>query len=171
MKIRLKLSDNEFEAEGPDELIRAHLSEFKGMVKNAVPEELQPRLANPAEPTVPLDLIYQPDKTLKPLTLRVLPSTDHRMLKQVANTLLLVLYGFHETLGVNEVPVLSAAQAIRRSGLVKVQRLSNAFLALRSDGLALKIGLGKGTSYQLTSTGQNAARELIHNTLHRANLS
>ena len=67
--------------------------------------------------------------------------------------------------------LLSAAQAIRRSGLVKVQRLSNAFLALRSDGLALKIGLGKGTSYQLTSTGQNAARELIHNTLHRANLS
>ena len=169
VKIRLKLRDNEFEAEGPDDLVRAHLSEFKGLMGNAISERTPP-LANSAGTDASLGLIYQPDKTLKTLTLRILPSTDRGMLKQVANTLLLVLLGFHESLGIDEVPVLSAAQAIRRSGLVKVHRLSNAFLSLQTDGYALKIGLGKGTRYQLTSKGQNAAQTLIHNTLQRANL-
>ena len=171
MKIRLKLRDNEFEAEGPDNLVRAHLADFKGLMGNTGPEEERRRPASPAKAVNANDLIYQPDKTGKSLTLRILPSTDRGMLKQIANTLLLVLHGFHESLGINEVPVLSAAQAIRLSGLVKVRRLSIAFLTLQSDGFALKIGLGKGTRYQLTSKGQNAARELIQNTLQRANLS
>lgn len=166
VKIRLKLPEGEIEAEGPDALVRAHLQEFKAYLADKRP----PSTPAPAAETQP-DLFYQADLATKSLTLRILPSTDQGVTQQVANALLLVLNGFREALATPEVPVLSASEAIRQSGLVQVKRLSNAFTNLQTEGLALKVGSGKGTRYQLTAKGQTAAQELIQTTLRRAGLS
>jgi hypothetical protein len=173
VRIRLKIREGEFEAEGPDPLVRAHLAEFKTLLTSpAAGEETTPE----APPITPgkdsgLDLMYQAEPATGTLTLRILPSTDRGVLKQVSNTLLLILHGFHESLNLREVPVLAATLTIRQSGLVRVSRLSNAFLALQAEGLAMKIGRGKGTKYQLTAKGRAEARALIHNTLKRAKLA
>lgn len=161
LKIRLKLRENEFEAEGPDALIRAHLGEFKALLKG------EEQAKNGSLPT---DLLFKTDAGGERVTLRVLPSTDRGRGRQVANTLLLALYGFQEQLGLQEVPVLSAAQSLRHSGLVKVQRLSNAFLVLQREGHAMKVGSGKGTRYKLTAKGHAAAQNLYKTTLARADL-
>lgn len=162
VRIRLKLRDNEFEAEGPEGLVRAHLAEFKSLLPGAAAPE------TPAN--APHALMFQADKASGALVLRILPSTNQGILKQVTNTLLLTLFGFQEAMGIPKVPVLAATQTIRQSGLVAVSRLSNAFLKLQKEGLAMKIGRGKGTQYQLTAKGLKSARELIQNSLSRANL-
>jgi hypothetical protein len=164
VKVRIRLRDNEFEAEGPESLVRAHLGEFERLLGGGGEKSAS------ALPPPPLELLFSPDAAARSLTLRVLPSTDKGVLRQVANTLLLVLYGFRKALDEERVPVLSAAQAIRASGLVKVQRLSNAFGTLQNEGLALKLGTGKGTRYQLTEKGLTQAQSLIHQTLKRAGL-
>lgn len=169
LKIRLKWRENEFEAEGPEGLIRSHLNEFKEMVGGRRPAAAPAGTAGTEQGAA--SILFQADKASQALSLRVLPSTDKGVLKQTSNTLLLVLHGFQEELALEQVPVLAAAQAIRQSGMVQVRRLSNAFLALQSDGLAMKIGSGKGTRYQLTTKGRAAAQNLCQLTLERAGLS
>jgi hypothetical protein len=170
VRVRLKLRDNEFEAEGPEGLVRQHLQEFKGLLGNPAMTAENGEKSGATGTSEAAALMFQADPVLKTLTLRILPSTDQGVLQQTANTLLLVLLGFQEALNAPKVSVLAATLAIRKSGLVEVQRLSNAFLKLQKEGLAMKTGRGKGTTYQLTSKGQNAARHLVQKTLGRAGL-
>jgi hypothetical protein len=173
--MRFKIGSHEFEVEGPESALKTGLEEFRSLMKS-LPEERQAPTLLIQEPQrvakiAQESLFFLPDKAQGAITLRVLPSTDQGILRQLRNTLLLILYGFRKTLDIEQVAALAAARAVRQSGLVSTKRLSHAFLALQKEGLALKMGKGKGTKYQLSQKGLDAAQELLRSVLGRANLA
>ena len=191
-RVRLKIGPHEFEAEGSEESVKARLMEFRDLISGSPLERTRGGTDAPAPPPAPeglplidapfakpaasklsvqqVDLVFHPEPGRQGLSLRILPSTDKGVIRQISNTMLVILFGYKEKLGVLEVPVIQITAAMRQSGFTTLKRLSTSFSQLQKEGLALKIGAGKGTKYRATNKGLQLAEDLLHSTLARANL-
>ena len=169
-KMRVKIGDAEFEAEGSEEAVKAQFASFLDILKAAParqkPADKKPVDGNGAQAdaldvlTPPgtdlLARVFQNDNDL--VSLRLLPRTPNA----ASDTLLLLLYGYVHLK--NEAMVLGThlIKAAHQSG-VKLDRIDR--VIAKHDDLLLKGGARKGTKYGLNNRGKEKAKELMQKML------
>lgn len=173
-KIRVKIGDHEFEAEGPADAVKEQFAAFKELVGAApAPKGTPP----PAKPSLPdsedndsrepgssdrdrLKLLFSEESDGRLITLRIPPQGERRE----ADALLLIALGYRLLKGVDEVLVTVLKEASHRSG-ISIQRVDRVASRDVSDNLFIKTGSGKGGKYRLTNTGITRAKELMETAL------
>jgi hypothetical protein len=166
-KVRVKIGDAEFEAEGGEELVKAQFADFLAALSAKPSQQHKPK-ANAMEPEDGLpddagnhngdassELInraYLPVKDL--ISLRFLPKSEN----QDADTLLLLLYGYEKLKGLDSVLVTQLLRAAKQSGL-SLDRIDRA--SAKYSSLLLKGGTRKGSKYSLNNQGRAKAIEIL----------
>jgi hypothetical protein len=169
-KLKIKIGPHEFEAEGSEESVTAQFQAWKELVAaiptkapdkatpsrlSAVVEEIQTK---DGYKTATWDIYECPEEGM--VTLKVQPTGEQRH----ADAVLLLLWGFKQTTGKDDVPVTKLMEALSVSGL-RVGRLDRVMGDYLKEGLILKGGKAKGGRYRLTNTGavkaENMARILF----------
>lgn len=157
-KLRVKIGDFEFDAEGPEDSVKQQFEAFKEIVLQAAPkaEKKEERQEGdvehkPLTNTIPLDKIIQYDSATGDIILTALPQGDY----QEAKAVLLLLLGYKLNKNEENVLVTDLMNGLRRSGC-PVGRLDRA-LAPYSGTYVFKTGIGKGGRYRLTLQGTKEA--------------
>ena len=163
-RIRVKIGNAEFEAEGPEESVKEQFEAFKQLLQLTVPRVIDPTTVISTSPSqaqqrVPespdqerLRVLFLFSKTGDFISLAFRPQGDN--LQQRA--LLLILYGFRRLLGQEDVPVGTLKRSLEQSGFY-VGRVDRIAMPLVKEGLVLKGGKkGKGGKYKLTNLGLTA---------------
>jgi hypothetical protein len=169
-KLHIKMGSFEFEAEGPQELVKAQFSDFKELIQG---QQASKGAQPPSEHGLTnerLQLIFKADPEKKTISLRAIPPTNSRVIRHIGHIMLILLLGFKETFNLQEIPAITMTDALRQSGFAALKRLSTSFHILEKEGLALKIGKGKGTKYRATNKGLSMAQHLIQTLFDRINL-
>ena len=162
LRLRVKGGEWEFEAEGDRKSVAQQFDKFQQLVHSCraivpqTPTSQLPQSENPPVPSFktddrplpPLDRTFETDPHSSLLLCRTPPSGQHRE----ANLVLLLLLGYRELRGVNDVPVLALKEAIKQC-LHPVLRLDRILHDYAKDRFVLKIGRGKGGKYRLTPLG------------------
>jgi hypothetical protein len=159
VRIKFKVGDREFEAEGPRDAVEARWAEAKEWLIHAKETPFDAPTPKESLRSPPKSPVFEVDGGKRTIRLRVLPPRGESI-QRVSNALLLLLYGYHENLGKSEVPVTRMAEDLRMSGFAGLKRLSRAFGKLEGDGLAARNGAGKGTRYRATHPGLATAANL-----------
>lgn len=149
IKIRIKVGNNEIEAEGPSTEVEKHIEKWRRDVAGA---------DRPNSPTV-VSSAYYFDAGRNGLTIRKGPGAGPKG-RKLADALLLLLHGYRELQGKNQVEATRIARDLRESGHNDLAKLARSYHRLQNEGLAVRAGRGKGTSYRLTEPGLNAASAL-----------
>ena len=170
IKIRIKLGEFEFEAEGNENTVARQFEKFQELVTTI---KIQPT-PNPTpnlvlhktkhhdssskdSPSLPhLEEIFQNDPRSSLLLCHRPPSGKEG---QEANVILLLLLGYRELRATEEVSVLVLKQALKRSSF-PVSRLDRILHNYQRERFVLKSGRGKGGKYRLTSLGLQKARAM-----------
>jgi hypothetical protein len=171
-KLRVRIGDAEFEAEGPEATVKEQFAEFQKLVAQPVVPRSPSSENNggarvetdgPTPVPAAYEALYDVEERgrTKHIKLRFLPTGDRR---DVA-ALLLVLLGYKVVAGLDRVRVTTILDALRRSGL-PLRRIDRVAEGPQRDGLLLKGGTGKGGTYALTVTGQRRAEAEL-GTLHQ----
>ena|SRR6266446_1783473 len=167
-KLRVKIGAAEFDAEGPEEAVKAQFEQFKTLLDSVPPTgpQVQPAPTgngsgqSTAEQTADVpqgfERLFAVDAKngKNTVTLRLLPQGEDR--DWVA--LLLLLWGFKRKFGEDRVPVTTLKEVLERSG-VTVGRVDRVADKPQRGGLVLKGGRAKGGTYALTNTGQARAEQ------------
>jgi len=169
-KLKVKVGESEFEAEGPEEAVKAQFEAFKQMLESGAVKVTAPHERRGEHPPKNHEVgneallkLYKIEERngRKDVTLRFTPQGGER---RVSTALLLLLHGHRELADVENVPVTTLSDAMEQSG-VPVARLDRAAAPLLREGLALRGGRSKGTWYRLTNQGtaraQDDARTLL----------
>jgi hypothetical protein len=166
-KLRVKIGQDEFEAEGEPEWLNTQLGTWKELISKppmiAGESQVKHRLGEEREgesrketPTPQIAKVLSVDKNQKSVSLRVHPTGDQRE----ADAILLLLFGYRDLLNSDEVLVPRIKESMAQSG-IRVDRVDRAIAPHQKAGFVLKGGTGKGGKYRLTNTGDARARELI----------
>jgi hypothetical protein len=166
-KIRIKIGDSEFEAEGPEDLVRVQFDEFMSVMKAHPPSPAPPLLpqalpdptaalavAIPAPEVSPdwLSRVFQVRN--RTVTLLALPKSE----TAIKDAMLMLIYGFEKLLGTGAVTGVALAEAARQSG-VQIDRVDRVM-----KGLGAWINAGgarRGRRYSLNNPGRKKAEDLI----------
>ena len=167
-RLKIKIGEHEFEAEGPVDIVQAQLAAFTELV-NKLPAGPPPK---PAEPTrtaaeqqqngdtsgngqLNLDKIMRAEGRLVSLTV----STEN-----IEDSALLLLLGQRHYRNNDSVTGGEVLDGLRESGQ-NVPRIDYQMHRLAQDGLVITVGSGRGRRYRLNNRGmqraQEIARELI----------
>jgi hypothetical protein len=164
-KIKIKIGDHEFEAEGPSDVVSSQFQAFKELIA------LQPRqIMSPS--LQPEQQVSQNQQEPAPLLLDKMFKVDGRIVSLTAHagspddaTLLLML-GQKQFRGNDAVTGQELGDGLEHSGIrvLRVDRIMDKFV---KEGFVLKIGLGRASRYRLTNPGMTKAmviaRELLAN--------
>lgn len=181
-KLRVKVGLFEFEAEGPEESVKAQFLEFKDMIvqlppqPNSAPPPATPPAASPnlsvgspsanshaplAEYLKGIDRLFYVDIKGDAITLKIHPVGEDRH----RDAMLLILYAYKIFKNTEEVSVMDIKKSLQQSGLLGKDRIDRVAENYRKKQYILKGGSGKGGKYRLTNTGENKAVDIIKNLL------
>lgn len=173
LKLRLKLNEYEFEAEGPHKIVNLHLKEFETLCQKMADKSYRSfseadrvtPLLGPAGSSLdnhltaktnnyPYSKLFTIDQKTSLITCKILPSGEQKN----ANIVLLLLLGYLLLQNQTEVPALVLNRSLRSISAIKIRldRLLNSYLRKR---MIMKSGLGKGGRYRLTTPGIQEAKE------------
>jgi DNA-binding transcriptional ArsR family regulator len=165
-RIKVKIGENEFEAEGSPEMVKAQFEAFKEMlasipVRNDTPpsRDSQQAPASQAvmEPTevAGFEKIFRVESRV--ISLTALPGN-------VLDATLLTMFGQRHFRNNDSITGAEVKDGLEQSGF-RVDRVDRHIDKLTTEGLVIKIGIGKGSRYRLTNQGmaraQGLARDLI----------
>jgi hypothetical protein len=165
-KIQIKLGNAEFTAEGPEDTVKAAFERFMSVAEGrASAAGLPAHLAITSGATIPLGpMDDQPldQRTMERVfkregeivSLRHLPSTANR----IADSAILLIYGYMKLSGLDEVPVTKLNEGLRDSGL-NITRLDR-HMGVHT-GLYRKGGQKSGGRYTLNNQGVKQAEEWL----------
>lgn len=168
-RLKIKIGDHEFEAEGPAEVVQAQFEIFKELVSNVpVSASIVPPHPPPGStagvgnsengskvttaPQLELDKIMRVDGRVVSLTVRAASADDG---------VLLMLLGQRQYRGNDSVTGGEIKDGLRQSGQ-PVERVDRVLDKLSADtsGLVITIGQRKGRRYRLTNAGVSKAQEI-----------
>jgi hypothetical protein len=163
-RLKIKVGDHEFEAEGPSDVVKEQFNAFKDLIanipttsaanKHLASAQVQVDNANSADaPMLALDKITRTDGRYVSLTAR--PET-------VEAALLLTLLGQRTFRGNDTVTGSELIDGLRQSGM-NVGRVDWRLEKMANQGLIIKIGSGRASRYRLTNQGMSKAQEVARN--------
>jgi len=165
-RLKLKIGEHEFEAEGPTDVVQAQFEAFKDLIANSpIASAVERTLANAQSksenganadiPALPLDKITRTEDRIVSLTAR--PAT-------IEDAALLVLLGQRVSRGNDAVTGGEIIGGLRQSGF-SLNRVDWRLEKLATEGMIIKIGTGRASRYRLTNQGmskaQGIAKDLI----------
>lgn len=164
-RIKVKIGNAEFEAEGKPELVKKQYDEFMAAVANlpkapaaesvaaptAEPEPRPNAAGNSKLSTAIIDRVFRQDD---PLSLMDTPKTDNAE----ADALLVLVYGHTELRGKPDVTGAALVKSASKTGL-NIDRISRTVDARRE--FIRSSGVKKGTRYSLNNRGIAEAERLI----------
>lgn len=164
-KLKVKIGEHEFEGEGREASVRRDYADFLRRLpkdepeKTPLPSHTPPKLEqNSNIQKGQFDRISKMDNEV--ISLTALPQTGESA-KADAALLLLLAY---KNNAVNVVGTTALVKGINQSGH-QVDRLDRILEPYRRDGLVIRAGKKKGTTYQLTNKGEIKAKEIMDNLL------
>lgn len=178
-KLNVEINGSKFSGEGPKDDVRSDYSKFLEALKKQVsmvaspasrPEELAGLIRPPKSSVSPdgYSEVFRVDKDKKSVSLMILPSDEEGSGKQLADSMLLILFAFKQYFGLEEIPVGDVATALRHSGFTQFKRLDYVYHLLHLAGCATTSGTARGTKYRITaSRGVVKAQELVQTLLKR----
>lgn len=171
-KLRVKIYGQEFEAEGPADLVRAQFEAFRQLMQGmslysgaAGPDENPNTIAATKDTASKMDALARSDD-FKSL-FRMRPHEQLLSLHQPptgrtpeADAALLLLFGYTRYRHEEEVPVTTLNAALTQSGC-HVRRLDRILKEYLRDRSIVRSGRGKGGRYRLTNLGVHKAERLL----------
>lgn len=152
-KLKIRIGDAEFDAEGPVDVVQAQFAAFKELMQSApAPKapELPETKQNVVAGTPALERILKHDGRVVSLTAHV---------TNLAEAILLVLVGQKSLRGNDTITGGEIIDGLRQSGHT-VPRIDYQLDKLAADGLVIKIGEGRASRYRLTNQGAAKGLEL-----------
>ena len=170
-RIKIKLGDAEFDAEGPSDLINAQFSAFLEAVSKATPKAAPAPVAPPSSdtsgdaadannaaasnaPSVSTDTMSRVFKVNDTVSLLAIPKSD----KPAADALLVLLYGYDRMKSINAVTGTTLMKAAKQSG-INVDRIDR-IIGTRDEFVNFA-GAKKGRRYSLNNRGVAEAEKII----------
>jgi hypothetical protein len=160
-KLKVKVGEHEFEAEGPSDIVQAQFETFKKLIDGGPKQETARKQEAPAatkpsqESELMLDRICKVAGRVVSLTVKPELVTDAAML------VMLCQRQFRE---IEAVTASEIKDGLEQSGY-RIDRLDRIMQPLADDGSLVRIGARKGTRYRFTNPGfaksQEIAREVI----------
>ena len=172
-KLKVKIGAQEFEAEGPSDLVTRQFEAFRlliqgaGLVAGERPTHPEgSRLRDSTTPQEPALHADHRDANLATL-FRVSPQTQLLSLRQPpggkypeADAVLLLLLGHKRLRNEEDVPVTLLTEALKQSGC-PVKRLDRILTVYIKDHSVVRFGRGKGGKYRLTNLGLKKAEMML----------
>jgi hypothetical protein len=171
-KLRVKIDGQEFEAEGPAELVQGQFETFRAMMQET------PRRANaglPRQKGTDLPALSEQTRGTEAPThregladlFRMAPQPHPLSLRQLptgtspeADAVLLLLFGYQRLRNEDDVPATTLNASLAQSGCrtTRLDRILKVYLNARS---IVRTGRGKGGRYRLTNVGLQKAESLL----------
>lgn len=162
-RLKIKIGEHEFEAEGPTEVVQAQFSAFKEIIQSMAaespkkstmqvsePSEEQATTSTMASDVLPLDKIMKNDGRVISLTVRATSITD---------AILLVAFGQKQYRNNDAITGGEILDGLRQSGQA-ADRIDRNLDKMATEGIVIKIGSGRGTRYRMTNQGIARAQEI-----------
>ena len=179
LKLRIKASDYELEAEGSRDFLNEQYEAFKQLLEDVAQKPVVSKSREKDDfsssrqsqvPPLPDEKTVVPqnsqaksfqkllvwDDRSQRVTSTVLPDGPTR----IADTVLLLLLGYRELRGLSQVPALALNHALKAAGFDDY-RLDREMAPYLKAKLVLRSGVGKGSRYRLTTRGIKKAQELV----------
>ncbi len=165
-RIKVKIGDNEFEAEGSPEIVKAQFEAFKELitsipVRNDTPVSVPIQQATPFQQLAPEQDQPNFEKMFRVqgrvISLTALPAN-------VMEAVLLTLFGQRTFRNNDSITGAEIKDGLVQSGY-RVERVDRFVDKLTSEGLVIKIGSGKASRYRLTNQGMARASTLAREVL------
>ena len=167
VRLRVKASDHELEAEGSRDFVREQYEAFKRLLDDKAPKSV----LSESPVTPPSKERPQATQNTKSESFQKLLNWDNRTQQvkstvlpdgpmKIADTVLLILLGYRELRGLTQVSALDLNEGLKAAGFdqVRLDRIMSPYL---NDRLVLRSGVGKGSRYRLTTRGVKQAQELV----------
>lgn len=152
-KLKIKIGDYEFEAEGPVDVVQSQFAAFKELIGSA-PTSTKASDGNKGEsqptdqlPHLPLERILRAEGRIVSLTAKC---------DNVDEAVLLILLGQKEMRGNQEVSGAEVMDGLTQSGY-RLNRVDYLLNKLETDGSTITMGVHRGRRYRLSNTGLNRA--------------
>lgn len=162
-KLRVKIDEHEFEAEGESGLVSRQFEAFRLMIQEAGSASSEPLALPEADSRNrtrrdPMPRVSRQDTDLAKL-FRISPQTQLLSLREPpggkypeADAVLLLLLGHKRLRNEEDVPVTVLTEALKQSGC-PAKRLDRILMIYTKDHSVLRSGRGKGGKYRLTNLG------------------
>jgi hypothetical protein len=165
-KLKIKIGDHEFEAEGPVDIVNSQFAAFKELVG-----ELKSYTPVPAAQSVGEVAQGQGDaKDTATLALEKIMRKEGRVVSLTAkastlsDSILLVIFGQKMLRNNDSITGGEIIDGLKQSGQV-VNRIDYILEKIAADGNVLKIGIGRASRYRLTNQGMARAQEIARDVL------
>jgi hypothetical protein len=162
-KVRIKIGDAEFEAEGSEESVKQQYADFlaalsaRASTSTPPPSPPPPNGAGASTGDVGTDLINRVFKIDGDLvSLQFLPKGENVN----ADALMLILYGYHALKNQQMILGTQLVRAANQSGL-GLDRVDRSLDGYEGQNMVLKGGVRKGTKYGLNNQGKKKAEEML----------
>ncbi len=162
-KLKIKIGDAEFEAEGSAETVQSQFEAFKELIANAARKqepaapqspanqlEANLQLANLQLPHLPLEKILKVDGRVISLTAKC---------DSINEAVLLILLGQKEQRNNQEVTGSEIMDGLERSGY-KLPRVDHVMNKLSDEGSVITMGIHRGRRYRLSNPGLTKALQV-----------
>ena len=165
-KIKVKIGDHEFEAEGEPEIVQSQFNDFKELI-SSIPvqkctptnqetkEVLNSQHVTQHEESAVYDKMYKVESRVVSLT--ALPGN-------VMDAVMLTLFGQKFFRNNDAITGAEVKDGLTQSGY-RVDRVDKFLDKLAQEGLVIKIGVGKASRYRLTNQGMAKAQSLAKDVL------
>lgn len=157
-RLKIKIGDHEFDAEGPVEDVKAQFEAFKELVSLVPAKAEKPRSDN-EQPSgngndvgqLNLDKIMRVDGRIVSLTVKA---------ADVREAVLLIMLGQRQFRNAEQMTGGELLDGLRESGYTKLDRIDRPIQPLVDVGDVIAIGNHRSRTYRLTNTGVKKAREV-----------
>jgi hypothetical protein len=166
IRVKVKIGDNEFDAEGPTETVQAQFKAFQEIVST------MPRIVAPSPPRNDPQILKQQDDVdkLPHVPIEKILHVSGRVVsltalpKSAADAALLIMLGQKDLRNNVSVTGQEIGDGLDQSGL-PVPRVDRVMDKALEEAFVLKTGIKRGTRYRLTNQGLsktlNIAKDLI----------
>jgi hypothetical protein len=164
MRLKLKIGDHEFDAEGPSDVVQAQFASWRDLIA-ALPA-VAVQLKTPAQPErvveqpqqrngIEYDKIMKQDGRFVSLTARG---------ESLEDELILLLLGQKQLRANDSVTGTELIEGLRQTGRT-VNRIDYQLDKMSEAGDVITIGQGRARRYRLTNTGLNRAQDIARTLL------
>ena len=166
-RLKIRLGADEFEAEGPVEIVQEQFKLFNDLVQSrAAAQAAQAQIAPSQESQKPSTPAERPDTPLAELPLSKIMKADGRIVsltvppKTPEDAVLLLVYGQRALRENDSCTGSEIMDGLTTTGGIPVDRVDRILAKIGADGDLIITGERRGKRYRLTNTGIAKARQI-----------